>query len=203
MDSIQQFISSGGHIHIIPAQPDHWPKPKPKKKTHTPKKKPRPPHNLKQICRDCPERPECNHQCYWVRIYADQDYVGEHDHPFSWIPKCRPECIDETQNALTLLWPKSGHILTVQKLYFRHKMRINEIADFIYLSTRQVRRIVHQLKMKIRPKTAKSAHIYKVEVPSPSRGPSEANKGRSKRNTTKYNQQAPLQARSDQTGDQV
>jgi hypothetical protein len=155
MDNVQRYLQSGGTVKIIEPQGNHWPKRLPKeRKIRPPLKIP-----IKTICIDCRlAKGKCIGLCLKAERYVSQDEIKERDHPFSCIPKCRPECIDETRNAFTW-WPESGTILTVKKLYFRHKMRTTEIANLLYLSDRYVRKIVHRLKMKIRPKRLKSAHI--------------------------------------------
>ena len=109
-------------------------------------------------CRQCNYRPKCRRLCDRARKYADQDYRYQREHCFSYISGCRPDCIDERDNAFLLAAPTTKIIIA--KLFFIHKLNQAEIADITYKSQQYISRVIAETKRKKRAKRHKKYIVY-------------------------------------------
>jgi len=93
-------------------------------------------------CTQCERRKQLcvRRLCIAAERYANQDYVGRREDPFSWIKNYNPDCIRTEQNAFYLL--NSSTKIMICKLYFYHRLKISEIADITYKSKQYVSKII-------------------------------------------------------------
>ena len=96
-------------------------------------------------CNQCELRKQlCSRRlCIAAERYANQDYVGRRESPFTWVKNCNPDCIRTEHNAFLQSPPAT--ILIISKLYFRHRLKISEIADITYKSHQYVSKIITTL----------------------------------------------------------
>ena len=85
----------------------------------------------------------CDRLCTEAERYASQDYVGRREAPFTRIKNCNPECIRTEDNAFLMDNPAT--ILIIFKLYFKHHLKISEIADITYKSHQYVSKSIATL----------------------------------------------------------
>ncbi len=110
-------------------------------------------------CNRCERRTQlCSRRlCIDAERYANQDYVGAREAPFSWIKHCDPNCIRSEQNAFFACPPATT--LIISKLYFRHHLKVSEIANITYKSHQYVSKIIKDLCKLIGKSGRKKAHI--------------------------------------------
>ena len=108
-------------------------------------------------CTQCEHRKQLcvRRLCIAAERYANQDYVGRREDPFSWIKNCNPDCIRTDQNAFYL--PNSSTKISICKLYFYHHLKISEIADITYKSKQYVSKIIKGKRAEIAQNYPKKA----------------------------------------------
>jgi hypothetical protein len=116
-------------------------------------------------CNACPRRKQlCSKRlCIAAIRYADQDYVGQREHCFSYIDGCLPEQIPEDHNAFLMAIPVTKSLIA--KLYFHHHLKIMQIADITYRSHPYISKVIAQCRTQLRTikhqKHPKSTILYK------------------------------------------
>ena len=108
-------------------------------------------------CNTC----ECRKQlCNWrlctaAERYANQDYVGRREDPFSWIKNCNPECIRTEQNAFYL--SNSTTKIMICKLFFLYHLKTAELVDITCKSKSYINKIIQKKRAEIARNRVKKA----------------------------------------------
>lgn len=123
-------------------------------------------------CNACSRRKQlCSRRlCIAANQYANQDYVGQREDPFSWIKGCIPEQIPNDHNAFLMAIPSTK--LLIAKLFFVHHLKQSEIADLTYKSKQYISRVIADYKTKKTQIKAKSTVLYKGGIIKRRKAPS-------------------------------
>ncbi len=111
--------------------------------------KPPPVHYAPDLdCNTCPVRKKlcARRLCTMATVYANQDYVGQREHCFSYIEGCQPNQVPTEDNAFLLAADIT--LSSILKLYFRYHLKITQIADITYRSQPYISKIIKQAKAK-------------------------------------------------------
>lgn len=107
-------------------------------------------------CNKCDIRKQlCSRRlCIAAERYANQDYIGKRESPFSWIKNCNPDCIRIEDNAFLMQIPTTK--LLVAKLYFLHGLNQTKIADITYKSQQYISKVIASYRAIKHHKSGKS-----------------------------------------------